>query len=73
MLLIAAKVPLTHEARLLRHIFDNYDNQVRPVYNRTHVVNVLFSLSLIQIVNVVSISMYLSDCNHRLIVYLFHE
>ena len=52
----AGKSKLSDEARLLRHLFDDYDNQVRPVFNTTDVVNVKFSLSLIQIVNVVSLT-----------------
>lgn len=49
---------MSDEARLLRNLFDDYDNQVRPVFNTTDVVNVRFSLSLIQIVNVVSVLLW---------------
>ena len=45
---------MTNEYRLLRDLFENYDKEVRPVFNKTDVVNVNFSMSLIQIVNVVS-------------------
>lgn len=44
----------TEEFRLLRDLFKDYDKEVRPVYNTTDVVNVNFSLSLIQIISVVS-------------------
>eukprot|EP00794_Sanderia_malayensis_P007313 gene7314-8131_t len=59
-LVSAVDRPETPEIRLLRNIFDNHDNQVRPVFNRTDVINVQFSLSLIQIVNVNSKSQLLS-------------
>ena len=44
----------TEEFRLLRNLFKHYDKEVRPVYNTSDVVNVNFSLSLIQIISVVS-------------------
>lgn len=44
----------TEEFRLLRNLFKDYDKEVRPVYNTSDVVNVNFSLSLIQIISVVS-------------------
>ena len=44
----------TDEFRLLRDLFKDYDKEVRPVYKNTDVVNVQFSLSLIQIISVVS-------------------
>ena len=44
----------TEEFRLLRDLFEHYDKEVRPVYNTTDAVNVDFSLSLIQIISVVS-------------------
>ena len=43
----------TEEFRLLRDLFKDYDKEVRPVYNTSDVVNVNFSLSLIQIISVV--------------------
>lgn len=43
----------TEEFRLLRDLFNDYDKEVRPVYNTTDVVNVEFSMSLIQIISVV--------------------
>lgn len=44
----------TEEFRLLRDLFKDYDKEVRPVYNTSEAVNVEFSLSLIQIISVVS-------------------
>ena len=44
----------TEEFRLLRNLFKDYDKEVRPVYNTSDVVNVNFSLSIIQIISVVS-------------------
>ena len=47
----------TDEFRLLRDLFNHYDKEARPVYNVSDVVNVEFSLSLIQIISVVSFSL----------------
>ena len=43
------------EQRLLRKMFRTYDNSVRPVYNATSNVVVNFGLTLIQIMDMVSI------------------
>ena len=43
------------EQRLLTKIQRNYDSRVRPVYNSTHRVTVNFALTLVQIIDVVSI------------------
>lgn len=50
----------TEEFRLLRNLFKDYDKEVRPVYNTSDVVNVNFSLSLIQIISVNSKSQLLT-------------
>ncbi|KXJ09443.1 neuronal acetylcholine receptor subunit alpha-10 [Exaiptasia diaphana] len=42
----------THEKRLLKNLFQNYDKEVRPVLKKNDSVNVEFSLSLIQIISV---------------------
>jgi len=36
----------------------NYDNRVRPVYNSSHRVTVKFALTLVQIIDMVSIKLY---------------
>jgi len=43
------------EQRLLTRIQRNYDSRVRPVYNSSHRVTVKFALTLVQIIDVVSI------------------
>ena len=43
------------EQRLLMKMFRTYDNSVRPVYNATSNVVVNFGLTLIQIMDMVSI------------------
>ena len=48
----------THEFRLLRDLFEHYDKEVRPVFNTSSPVHVKFSLSLIQIISVVSEPVY---------------
>jgi len=46
----------THEKRLLKDLFQNYDKEVLPVLKKNDTVNVEFSLALIQIISVVSIT-----------------
>ena len=41
------------EQRLLRKLMANYDQSVRPVFNITHSVVVNFSLTLVQIMDMV--------------------
>ena len=48
------------EQRLLARISHNYDANVRPVYNATDSVVVTFGMSLIQLVDMVSLSHYTS-------------
>jgi len=43
------------EQRLLAKIQRNYDSRVRPVYNSTHRVTVKFAMTLVQIIDVVSV------------------
>jgi len=44
------------EQRLLTKIQRNYDNRVRPVYNSSHRVTVKFALTLVQIIDMVSVN-----------------
>lgn len=46
---------LPDEQRLLRKLLTNYDHSVRPVYNITQSVTVNFSLTLVQIMDMVSL------------------
>lgn len=47
-----ARIP--DEQRLLRRIMRHYDNSVRPAFHTNHTVVVNFSLTLVQIMDMVS-------------------
>ena len=44
------------ESRLLTHLMENYDREVRPVYNASKAVVVKVGITLTQIFDMVSIS-----------------
>ena len=50
----SASLRLPDEQRLLMKLMSNYDQNIRPVYNITSSVTVNFSLTLVQIMDMVS-------------------
>ena len=52
------QVQLPDEQRLLRKLFKVYTSDVRPVYNSSHNVQVIFNFNLIQIMDMVCTYIY---------------
>ena len=46
------------ESRLLSYLMENYDREVRPVYNASHPVEVKVGITLTQIFDMVSYELY---------------
>ena len=49
------------ESRLLTHLMENYDREVRPVYNASKAVVVKVGITLTQIFDMVSINYFVSN------------
>ncbi|XP_034283711.1 acetylcholine receptor subunit alpha [Pantherophis guttatus] len=50
----------SHETRLVKDLFANYNKVVRPVSNHTHAVKVIVGLQLIQLINVDEVNQIVS-------------
>lgn len=60
------------EQKLIFELLNNYDSAVRPVFNASKPVGISFSLSLIQISDMVTFILNLNKSNHALQVFFVY-
>lgn len=73
----AVSVQGPHQRNLLKNLLKDYNRMERPVGNDSHPLTVVFSLSLVQIMDVVSVKLYFSNthmlCFKSCNVYFLHK
>lgn len=55
------------EERLVRDLFRGYNKLIRPVQNMTQKVDVRFGLAFVQLINVVSVSIFIAKNLNRIL------